>query len=89
MVLLFAVKYYGKRGLIFLAYNGALWFTVVYLGHHWVVDILGGIAWSTVCFIIIQLAWPRIVGGVRISLPRRVGALRGRSAVGDGGQNPR
>ncbi len=87
LVLLFAVKFFGRPGLLFLAYNLALWFTVVYLGHHWVVDILAGMAWATVCFILIQFLWPRIVGGLRVSLPRGMEALRGGRA-GSGQNSP-
>ncbi len=61
LVLLFAVRCFGWRGLIFLVYNAALWFSVVYLSQHWVIDIIGGIVWATLWFVIILLVWPWIV----------------------------
>ena len=72
LVLLFAVKFYGRRGLWFLAYSPVLWFSVIYLGHHWLVDILAGIAWATVCFVGMQFAWPWIMRGFSIPVPRPV-----------------
>ena len=59
LVLLFAVKYFGRKGLVVVVYNVALWFSVVYLGQHWVVDILAGMAWATVCFVLVHLPWRR------------------------------
>lgn len=87
LVLLFAVKFFGRPGLLFLAYNVALWFTVVYLGHHWVVDILAGMAWATACFILVQLLWPRIVSGFRIPFLRRLNPAGGGRTGSDGGRN--
>lgn len=57
LVLLFAVRCFGKRGLWMLLYNAALWFSVVYLANHWVVDILAGIAWATVSFVTVDVIW--------------------------------
>ena len=62
LVLLFSVKFFGRRGLLFLPYSPVLWFSIVYLGHHWVVDILAGVGWATVCFVVVQLVWPWISG---------------------------
>jgi len=78
LVLLFAVKFYGRRGLLFLAYSPILWFSVVYLGHHWLIDILAGIAWATVCFVGMQFAWQWIMRGARIPLPRPIRTASGR-----------
>jgi membrane-associated phospholipid phosphatase len=70
LVLLFAVKFYGRRGLWFLPYSPILWFSIVYLGHHWVVDVMAGVAWATVCFIFIQFLWPWAMRGAAIPVPR-------------------
>lgn len=72
LVLLFAVKFYGRRGLLFLPYSPMLWFSVVYLGHHWVVDIVGGVVWATLCFIVVQVAWPYVARGFSIPMPKPV-----------------
>ena len=79
LVLLYAVKYFGRRGLLFLPYSPILWFSVVYLGHHWVIDLLAGIAWATVCFVVMQFAWPWLARGINIPVPapiRRLTAVR-------------
>jgi hypothetical protein len=60
LVMLFLVKFYGRRGWFFLGYNAVLWFSIVYLAQHWVVDILGGIAWATASFFIVQVFWARL-----------------------------
>lgn len=72
LVTLYAVKYYGKWGLIFFFYNPILWFSVVYSGNHWVIDVIAGIAWATLSFVVIEWAWPRIVAGVHIPWPQPV-----------------
>ncbi|HLI52052.1 MAG TPA: phosphatase PAP2 family protein [Thermomicrobiaceae bacterium] len=61
MPLLYAVKYFGKKGLILLPYNMAVWFAVVYLGQHYVIDILMGILLSSLVFTFMTFAWPRIL----------------------------
>jgi membrane-associated phospholipid phosphatase len=60
LVLLFLVKLFGRRGWFFLLYNAALWFSIVYLAQHWVTDIIGGIAWATISFGLMELLWRRL-----------------------------
>lgn len=72
LVTLYAVKFYGKWGALLFFYNPILWFSVVYSGNHWVIDVLAGIAWATLSFVVVEWAWPRIVEGVRIPWPRPV-----------------
>ena len=59
LVMLFAVRYYGWKGLWFILYNLALWFAVLYTANHWFVDVLAGMAWATVSFFAVTgaLAW--------------------------------
>jgi len=75
LVLLFAVKYFGRKGLVVIAYNVALWFAVVYLANHWVVDILAGIAWATLAFVLVDWGWDRVL--------HRGGSAATRVAPGD------
>jgi hypothetical protein len=84
LVTLYAVKFYGKWGALFFVYNPFLWFSVVYSGNHWVVDILAGIAWATLWFAIVEWAWPRLVVGVRIPWPRPVLAAASGARTGWG-----
>jgi membrane-associated phospholipid phosphatase len=60
LVLLFLVHWFGRRGWFFLVYNLLLWFSVVYLAQHWVVDILGGIVWATVSFFAVGAGLARL-----------------------------
>jgi hypothetical protein len=59
LVMLFAVRYFGWKGLWFILYNGALWFAVLYTANHWFVDVLAGMAWATVSYFVVTaaLAW--------------------------------
>jgi membrane-associated phospholipid phosphatase len=43
---LFARDRWPRASLVLLAWSFAIWFAVVYLGHHYVVDVLGGIGWA-------------------------------------------
>jgi hypothetical protein len=43
-----------------LIYNAMLWFTVVYLAQHWVIDIFAGIAWATVSFFLVDAILRRL-----------------------------
>ena len=79
LILLFAVKYFRWKGLIVLPYNVALWFSVVYLANHWVVDILAGMAWATLAFVIVDWAWYRLTESHGRFIPQPVYAA-GRTA---------
>ncbi|HET9017097.1 MAG TPA: phosphatase PAP2 family protein [Thermomicrobiaceae bacterium] len=88
ITLLFAVKYFRWKGLIFLPYNLAVWFSVLYLGQHWVIDIIAGVALATLTFVAMQLAWPwveRAAAGLdRVRAPAWSGAVAGRVRVAVG-----
>jgi membrane-associated phospholipid phosphatase len=60
LVLLFAVRQFGWKGLIVLPYNAMLWFSVVYLANHWVVDVLAGIGWASLAFVVTEWIWIRL-----------------------------
>jgi hypothetical protein len=70
LVMLFAVRYYGWKGLWFILYNVALWFAVLYTANHWYVDVLAGMAWATVSFFVVTgaLAWL----GASVRMPARL-----------------
>ncbi len=72
LVLLFAVKHFRWWGLLVLPYNAALWFSVVYLANHWVVDILGGVAWATIAFVIVDWGWNRLIESQGSFLPQPI-----------------
>jgi membrane-associated phospholipid phosphatase len=43
-----------------LIYNAAVWFSIIYLGQHWVVDIIAGMAWATLSYLLVVRIWPRL-----------------------------
>lgn len=77
LVTLFAIKYYRRLGLIFMLYNVSLWFSVMYLANHWWVDILAGMAWATISFVIVDYLWAAIMRRARVPLPAPVLAAGG------------
>lgn len=77
LVLLFLVKFVGRRGWWFLAYNAVVWFSTVYLAQHWVVDLLAGVVWATASFVIVEAIWRRAqCGNLLAAMLRRQSALR-------------
>ena len=40
--------------LAWLAVTCAIWFATVYLGHHYVVDVLGGVVYGTVGYLLVK-----------------------------------
>lgn len=55
LILLFSVKYFRLKGLYFLPFVLGVWFSLVYLGEHYVVDILGGIIYAYSFFLVGQI----------------------------------
>ena len=82
LTLLFALKFYGKKGLVFVPYNLALWFSVLYLGQHWVIDILAGVLLASLAFGGMMLGWPWIRQAadhaIRVPAPAWAGDAVGR-----------
>ena len=50
---LFACRLWGKRGGLVALYPAAVFFAVVYLGHHYVVDIIGGIVYASASYALV------------------------------------
>jgi hypothetical protein len=46
LAFLFARRAFGRIGWLMLAYSACVWFAIVYLADHYVVDILGGLAYA-------------------------------------------
>ncbi len=47
---LFARRAFGRVGWLLLAYSVCVWFSIVYLADHYVVDILGGLAYAAAAY---------------------------------------
>jgi hypothetical protein len=48
---LFARRAFGRTGWLMLAYAACVWFAIVYLADHYVVDVLGGVAYAVVAYL--------------------------------------
>ncbi len=67
----FARERWPRAGWILLAYSAAVWFSVVYLGHHYVVDVAGGILLATGAYAVSRMGLiGRIAGRLSGSLRR-------------------
>ena len=88
LAFLFARRAFGRTGWLMLAYTACVWFSIVYLGEHWVVDIVGGVVYATAAYLLILHgpAWGRrlmekvadeeLEAGVEAEDQGDVGALR-------------
>lgn len=50
LAFLFARRWFGRFGYLMLAYSACVWFSVVYLGEHYVVDVIGGILYASATY---------------------------------------
>jgi hypothetical protein len=78
LFLLFAWRIWGWRATAFAVYPAAVFFAVVYLGHHYVADLLGGIVYATVAYVVVCSSATRRLAEKARSLPLR---LRSRRAL--------
>ncbi len=60
LVLLYAFRFFKKKALWFLPYCLASWFSVVYLGEHYVTDVLGGIVFAVI-FFVVAIRLPKMI----------------------------
>ncbi len=61
LISLFALKIKKAKALPILVFPIGVWFSAVYLGEHYVVDILGGIAYATCAFLVVEKLVPFII----------------------------
>ena len=60
LILLFCLSFFKLKGLIFLPYVLMVWFSMVYLGEHYVVDELGGAIYAIIFFVITKLIFLKV-----------------------------
>lgn len=53
LAFLFARRAFGKIGWVMLLYAASVWFAIVYLADHYVVDVLGGVAYAVAAYLAI------------------------------------
>jgi hypothetical protein len=52
LVLLFALRFFKKRALFFVPYVLAVWFSIVYLGEHYVIDVVLGALYAIIFYVL-------------------------------------
>lgn len=50
LAFLFARRFFGRAGWLMLVYSAFVWFSIVYIADHYVVDILGGVAYAAAAY---------------------------------------
>ena len=73
LISLFAIKIWKTKALPILIFPVGVWFSAVYLGEHYVVDVLGGIAYAIIAFIAVEKLLPFLsehIGFLRKHLPQ-------------------
>jgi len=54
LISIYSIKIYRVKALPVLIPSLLIWFSAVYLGEHYVVDVIGGIIFSTISFLIVE-----------------------------------
>jgi len=82
---LFALRIWRWRGALLGLYPAAMFLAIVYLGHHYAVDVIGGVLYAMVAYVLVCSrvpGWPkRVVAAARGIAPNRAGARKA-DAVG-------
>lgn len=61
LVLLFSLQFFGNKALFFLLYVLLAWISFVYLGEHYVIDIIVGALYATIFFFLSKYLYAKIV----------------------------
>lgn len=61
LAFLFARRFFGRIGWLMLGYAACVWFSVVYLADHYVVDVIGGVVYASAAYWVVIHApgWAR------------------------------
>jgi len=67
LISLYAFKIWKRKAWPVLVFPFGVWFSAVYLGEHYVIDVIGGIAYATCAFIAIEKLIPFLIRHVHKS----------------------
>ena len=73
LISLFALKIWKLKAIPVLIFPFGVWFSAVYLGEHYFVDILGGIAYATLAFVVVERLLPHLsfrIGFLKKHVPK-------------------
>jgi membrane-associated phospholipid phosphatase len=59
LISLCAFKIWKKRALPVFFFPILVWFSAIYLGEHYVIDIIGGVAYATLAFLLVYKIFPK------------------------------
>ena len=60
LLLLFACRFFGLRALVLAPYVAGVWLAVVYMGEHYVFDVVAGAAYSVAAFLFTEFGLARL-----------------------------
>lgn len=60
LVLLFSLRFFRKKALFFIPYVLSVWFSIVYLGEHYVIDVLLGALYAIVFYVLAIVLHSRV-----------------------------
>lgn len=66
LVLLYSIRFFGMKGILFLPYLILVWLSMVYLGEHYVIDLVSGAIYAAAFFFITEFILRRIYAKYRL-----------------------
>jgi hypothetical protein len=66
LILLFAWRFFGVRGLVVAPYVAGVWLAVIYMGEHYVFDVAAGALYGVAAFVVMEYALPRLRHGLQM-----------------------
>lgn len=80
---LYLRRTFGRWGLLMLVYAAVVWFSVVYMGEHWVIDVLVGLACAAIAYALVEgitAAWNRAHRRAAYEAPAPASAINSRAS---------
>jgi membrane-associated phospholipid phosphatase len=71
LISLYALKIKKTRALPILLFPIGVWFSAVYLGEHYVVDVVGGIIYATFAFLLVEKLIPQLLSRYALRMEKK------------------